>query len=62
MQYLKYKGNDYILGEIIGEDSFYWHVRRRPTKEDPTQRMVAHPKWSTQVIEEEDICDRFINT
>ncbi len=55
MQYLKYIGDDYILGEIIGQDDFYWHVKPRPDKKRPKrQAMVCHPKWSTQVVEEDE--------
>ena len=61
-RYLKFIGGDYILGEIIDEDPFYWHVRRRPTKDNPRTNMICHPKWNTQVITEEEICDRFTNT
>lgn len=56
-RYLRYKGSDYILGEIVGEssDGFYWLVKRIPTKQDPKQRLVCHPKWSTEVIKESEL-------
>jgi len=61
-RYLKFYGSDFILGEIVGEDSFYWRVRRKPTRDNPRMNIVCHPKWNTQVITEEEICDRFINS
>ena len=57
MQYLKYIGDDYILGQITGEsyDGFYWYVKPRPDKKRPVrQERVCHPKWSTEVVEEEE--------
>jgi hypothetical protein len=56
-KYLKYIGDSYILGEIIGEshDRFYWKVRTKPTRKQPKQKIILHPKWSTEVINEDDL-------
>lgn len=54
-RYLRYKGSDYILGEIVKECAFYYLVKRTPTKEDPSMRLVSHPKWSTEVVKESEL-------
>lgn len=56
---LKYIGDDYILGEIEREDSYYWiiHpiVKNDSHKKENVvvdyRRVVCFPKWSTEVIE-----------
>ena len=58
-RYLKYIGDSYILGEIIGEthDGFYWKVMTKPTKKEPKQKMILHPKWCTEVVKEDDLLE-----
>lgn len=54
-KYLRYKGSEYILGEIVQECMYYYIVKRTPTKEDPSLRLVSHPKWSTEVVKESEL-------
>lgn len=52
-KYLRYRGTDHVLGEVVGEthDRFYWLVRSIPTKQQPKSKIVCHPKWSTEVLD-----------
>lgn len=56
MRFLRYLGSDQVLGEIVKDGGFYWLVRELPKKNEPyKKRLVCHPKWCTEVIEENSL-------
>ena len=63
-KFLHYIGSDHILGEVVGEtvNGLYWKVLQTPDKKNPgPAKMVCHPKWSTEVIQEDDLlCNQYM--
>ena len=61
-KYIKYIGASELLGEVASDGGLYWMVYlfqdvegSRTKKIIDTSRVVAIPKWSTQIIIKEDL-------